>query len=146
MATPMCMSQDGNQAVFVGTMLETGDGFTLCDTCLVAWAAAMLQSMTGVDPTPFLAAISDDVPVMEDGDFQPAGEPPDESGAQADPPPPSEPATGTGIPQAAPKKPTGRRAQNRSGPTPNGSAAAGTGRDPLPDGAVIYPDDPAGAE
>lgn len=60
MAAPPCMSDDGNPAVFVGTMLQTGDAVALCDECLVPWAAALLNAMTGVDPTPFLIAISDD--------------------------------------------------------------------------------------
>lgn len=60
------MSNDGNTATFVGTMLESGDGFTLCDECLVAWSAALLQAMTGVDPAPFLAAVSDDEVTVEE--------------------------------------------------------------------------------
>lgn len=59
MAAPQCMSQDGNTAVFVGTMLQTGDAVALCDECLVPWSAALLQAMTGVDPTPFLQAVSE---------------------------------------------------------------------------------------
>jgi hypothetical protein len=65
MANPPCMSQDGNPAVFVGTMLATGDAVALCDECMVPWAAALLNAMTGVDPTPFLVAISDDVAVVD---------------------------------------------------------------------------------
>lgn len=72
MATPPCMSDDGNPAVFVGTMLATGDAVALCDECLVSWTAALLNVMTGVDPTPFLAAIgepdSERVALTEDGE------------------------------------------------------------------------------
>lgn len=59
------MSQDGNPAVFVGTMLTTGDAVALCDECMVPWAAALLNVMTGLDPTPFLVAVSDDVPLVD---------------------------------------------------------------------------------
>lgn len=59
MAAPPCMSDDGRPAVFVGTMLASGDAVALCDECLVPWTAAVLQAMTGVDPTPFLLAVSD---------------------------------------------------------------------------------------
>lgn len=59
MAGPACMSGDGNPAVLVATMLATGDAFALCDECLVGWAAALLHTMTGVDPTPFLEAVSE---------------------------------------------------------------------------------------
>lgn len=62
MANPPCMSNDGRPAVFVGTMLETGDAVALCDECLVAWTAALLNVMTGVDPTPFIQAVSEDEP------------------------------------------------------------------------------------
>lgn len=67
MATPMCMSGDGRPATFVGTMLTTGDGFTLCDECLVSWCAALLQATTGLDPAPFIAALSTDSAPAEPG-------------------------------------------------------------------------------
>lgn len=60
MANPPCMNEDGRPAVLVATLLETGDAVALCDECIVPWAAAMLNALTGLDPTPFLAAISDD--------------------------------------------------------------------------------------
>jgi hypothetical protein len=64
------MSDDGRPAVFVGTMLETGDAVALCDECLVPWTAAVLHALTGIDPTPFLEAVSEVEPavaVSEDG-------------------------------------------------------------------------------
>src|SRR5271170_7582483 len=86
MANPRCMSDDGNTAVFVGTMLETGDGVALCDNCLVAWAAALLNVMTGVDPMPFIAAISDDV---IDGELVDADDvPPSDMEIDTEPDPP----------------------------------------------------------
>lgn len=62
MANPPCMSEDGNQAVFLGTFLAEGQTVALCDECLVPWSAALLQAMTGVDPKPFLEAISEGAP------------------------------------------------------------------------------------
>jgi hypothetical protein len=59
------MSSDGRDAVFVGTILTTGDAVALCDECLVPWAAALLNAMTGVDPAPFIAAVSDQEPVVQ---------------------------------------------------------------------------------
>lgn len=61
MANPPCMSDDSNPAVFVGTFLGDGSSVALCDSCMVAWSAALLNAMTGIDPTPFIMAISDDV-------------------------------------------------------------------------------------
>lgn len=55
-----CQSVDGNNADFLFTITGTGDTFALCSECGVGWMAAMLQTMTGVDPAPFIAAISDD--------------------------------------------------------------------------------------
>jgi hypothetical protein len=107
MANPPCMSGDGNPAVMVATMLNNGDGFALCDECLVGWAAGLLQVMTGVDPAPFIAAVSDD----EVTDDQVAA---------------AEHAVDQGAPEAA-TLPTGRKA--RSGRTSNGSQKAGMDAD-----------------
>lgn len=101
MARPMCMSEDGNQAVFVGTMLETGDGFTLCDECLAMWAIAMTSTMTGVDPTPFIAALSEpetEAQETEPGAEQPAADPTSEGGSPESSDPPS--ADGAGGPES----------------------------------------------
>lgn len=73
MANPPCMSDDGNPAVFVGTMLQTGDAVALCDECMVPWCAAVLQTMTGIDATPFIAAISNGEPDDASADTVPAG-------------------------------------------------------------------------
>jgi hypothetical protein len=58
---PQCKSEDGEAAVFIGTFLATGDTVALCDNCMAAWAAALLNAMTGIDPTPFIMALADDV-------------------------------------------------------------------------------------
>jgi hypothetical protein len=87
MASPQCMREDGNPAVFVGTMLQTGDAVALCDECLVLWASALLNVMTGVDPAPFIAAISEDVPSTAEG--APSDEPPPAAPADEDQPHPT---------------------------------------------------------
>lgn len=84
MAGPACMSQDGNTAVFVGTMLETGDSVALCDECLVMWSAALLSTMTGIDPTPFIAAISEDEVDPASAPGAPTDEPPAPGPADTD--------------------------------------------------------------
>lgn len=84
MAGPACMSGDGNQAVFVGTLLQTGDAVALCDECLVPWAAAMLHAMTGVDPAPFIAAVSDDTQAAGAAEGAPTDEPPAPAPADTD--------------------------------------------------------------
>ena len=110
---PACMSDDGRQAVMVATMLQTGDAYALCDECIVPWAAGLLNAMTGVDPTPFLAAVSDDVsggPVSDDE--LPPGHMTDEDVHELPPPPPERggrtsaaspaPGTANGHPDGAP--------------------------------------------
>lgn len=84
MAAPQCMSEDGRQAVFVGTMLQTGDAVALCDECLVMWAAALLQAMTGVDPQPFIAAMSETDPAGDATAGAPTDEPPAPAPADTD--------------------------------------------------------------
>lgn len=124
MANPPCMNDDGNAAVFVGTFLAEGDSVALCDSCMVPFAAAMLHAMTGVDPTPFLEAVSDDevtveqVETAETADTSPAAaEAPDPTatsepsgrtsdaspaaGTDADPPVDPMPADGTATPSTA---------------------------------------------
>jgi len=142
MANPACMSQDGREAVFVGTMLQTGDAFTLCDECLVGWSAALLQSMTGVDPTPFLQAISAGTP--EGGDDNPGEDPEHEIGTsdgEPSAPPGSDPSAAAATPAAAaasdPPPPAPRR-----GRTSAASPAAGTETGP-PDGGTPAETDPS---
>lgn len=87
MANPPCMSDDGKPASFIGTFLATGDTVALCDDCMVPWTAAILNAMTGLDPTPFLVAVSDDLE-----EFVPAAiDATEDTGGSdtVDPPPPS---------------------------------------------------------
>lgn len=49
MAAPACMSNDGKQAVFVGTFLANGDTVTLCEDCLPAFTGSITADMFGVD-------------------------------------------------------------------------------------------------
>jgi len=130
MAGVACMSEDGNPAVFVGTMLENGESVRLCDVCLVAWAASVLNLMTGVDPEPFLRAISEDEPIPYEvaDDAAAAGtENPAAEAARK----PATPPEGSGAAQPSGSPPRSRkRAESASGRTPNGSAGAGTAGDP----------------
>lgn len=104
MANPACATGDGNAASFIGTYLESGDTVALCDECLVAWSAAMLNSMTGIDPTPFLQAISEGDPTT-----------PDESDAE-----------GAGEHSAAPAPSDPIETNGDGGRTPRASRARGT--------------------
>jgi len=59
---PECMAEDGQPAVFVGTFLHNGSSVAVCDEHMVYFCADTLHTMTGVDPAPFIAAISEDGP------------------------------------------------------------------------------------
>lgn len=72
MATPMCISEDGNKATFIGTFLETGDNVRLCDECMPNFCAAVFERMTGVDMTPALYLASVEGQENPDG---PSGQP-----------------------------------------------------------------------
>ena len=120
------MSEDGQPAVFVGTMLATGDAVALCDACLVAWAAAMLNAMTGVDPEPFLRAISEDEDVPAAAEGAPTDQPPPPQPADSDPEARSDPEA-SGATEPSGSAPKGRRrAHSTSGRTSNGLADPGT--------------------
>lgn len=102
MANPPCATGDGNAASFIGTYLETGDTVALCDECMVAWSAAMLNSMTGIDPTPFLQAISEGDPTPPEGsDDEGAGE-------HSATPAPSDPSPANGDGGRSPRASRGR--------------------------------------
>lgn len=81
---PECMAQDGLPAVFVGTFLQNGTSVAVCDEHMVYFCADTLAQMTGLDPSPFIAAISEEGPVE-------APEAPAEA-PEAPPEPPEEPA------------------------------------------------------
>lgn len=130
------MSGDGRPAVFVGTMLETGDAVALCDICLVGWAAAVLNTMTGVDPEPFLRAVSepDDVPTAAEG--APTDEPPAPAPADSDPEAASGPeASGATEPPESSAKGR-RRAESASGRTSRESPGPGTDAGPAANGTA----------
>lgn len=134
------MSGDERPAVFVGTMLETGDAVALCDICLVGWCSALLNVMTGVDPEPFLRAVSepDDVPTTAEG--APTSEPPAEQAADSD----QDAASGAASPpgdQSPEPPPQGRkRAGNRSGRTSTVFPDRGTAGGPAANGTVTRAD------
>ncbi len=58
MAAPLCMSNDGNPAVFIGTFMSSGDSVALCNDCMPSWAGAVLAGMLGIDPDLFSAAVA----------------------------------------------------------------------------------------
>ena len=78
---PACMSEDGNQAVFIGTNLMTGDAAALCQDCLPAFLVSLLAGMTETDPDRITTALygTDDVPAFG-------------AGVSGDEPPPPQPA------------------------------------------------------
>lgn len=61
MATPACMNDDGNLAIFIGTNLESGDTVTVCPDCLVAFCTAIVEGMTGMPVTQLLASFEEQV-------------------------------------------------------------------------------------
>ena len=83
------MNDDGRTAVFVGTFLADGDSVSLCDECMVPFAAALLHAMTGVDPTPFLQAVSDSEVTVEQVENAEAADSSPAAGDDTDPPPQS---------------------------------------------------------
>jgi hypothetical protein len=69
MASPQCNSDDGRQATFVGTFLQTGDAVALCDDCLAGFAASLTASMFGVpadELQALIAAHEDDDPAVQE--------------------------------------------------------------------------------
>jgi hypothetical protein len=85
------MGEDSKAAVFVGTFLGNGQSVAVCDEHLVMFCASTLNTMTGIDPMVFIAAISEVEPELE---VKIAGQPPDEpeepeEPAPADPTPPT---------------------------------------------------------
>lgn len=58
MATPQCMSNDGNPAIFIGTFLTEGDSVALCNDCMPAFCSAVVSRMLGIDPELFSVAVA----------------------------------------------------------------------------------------
>lgn len=48
MAAPQCMSNDGNQAAFIGTYFANGDTVTLCDDCYAGFIASQVCALFGL--------------------------------------------------------------------------------------------------
>ena len=68
------MNEDGNAAVFVGTLLDSGDSVTLCPPCLVGWAVGIVEGGTGLPVSDIIAEAQrqlDSVPGAAD-DVEPA--------------------------------------------------------------------------
>jgi hypothetical protein len=47
MANVSCQSEDGNNAIFIGTLLANGESVALCQDCFVEFLAATLEGLTG---------------------------------------------------------------------------------------------------
>ena len=88
---PKCMADDGNKAVFVGTFLTNGESVALCDEHMVYFCASTLQEMTGIDPVPFVAAISEEPlpPPIDLGEPPEPGPEIEDVEAHQDPTPPT---------------------------------------------------------
>jgi hypothetical protein len=82
MPMPQCQMDDGQPATFLGTVVSDGSTVCVCDEHLLMFCLATVQQMTGLDPAPFLAAISDDVAGAEHG--APTDEPPAPAPADSD--------------------------------------------------------------
>lgn len=121
---PNCMADDGLGAVFVGTFLSNGQSVAVCDEHLVYFCADTLHTMTGVDPMPFLAAISDDGPEAPPDDPE---EPPQRTGVSAEPEP------------ADPTKPTRSSGRLRAVSSAPPTAGAGEQDTTIADAAVATP-------
>ena len=112
------MADDGLPAVFVGTFLGNGESVAVCDEHLVMFCASTLETMTGLDPTPFIAAISEEEPPAE------APESPEE------PPDAGEEPAPVPVDPTPPTRPSGRmRAVSSIRPGDTGSEPAATTAD-----------------
>lgn len=113
MAMPACMSDDGNPAVFVGTMLQTGDAFTLCEDCFGAWVATIFAGLSGIELGVAVRMLTGEAEVLV-----PPGEDTPEEHEQV-------------------KKAAAKRSRRRPGPTPNGtSESTGQGDEDVGEGAT----------
>jgi hypothetical protein len=85
------MADDGEKAVFVGTFLTNGESVALCDEHLVYFCASTLETMTGVDPAPFIKAISEDTtpPLVDVSALDMDDDPVPPGGPLPDPTPPT---------------------------------------------------------
>lgn len=103
MAKPVCENHEDRESVFVGTFLADGKPVAVCDECLALFALSIASTLTGIDPTPFLEAISEDTPPpVEPGDQEPAAPDPTASNGTGRPhPAPGSTGPDTSDPEAA---------------------------------------------
>lgn len=129
MATPQCMSNDGKQAVFIGTFFENGDSVTVCEDCFQAFVTATTAQMSGI-PADVLQGVIEQLSTDEPADKTAAATemaaPMHDvtHGAPTDQPPTPAPAD--------PDHEAGQAQQSDPpmfGHTPNGSADLGMGED-----------------
>jgi hypothetical protein len=74
MANPPCMSNDGKQAVFIGTFLANGDSVALCEDHLPAFTASVTADMFGVDGQQLMEWLQANAGPDEAGDESTAAE------------------------------------------------------------------------
>lgn len=60
MAAILCDTGDEQPAVFMGTLLESGDTSKVCANCIVPYFVTMLGELTGADPDAILSVVSGD--------------------------------------------------------------------------------------
>lgn len=137
MAAPACNSDDGNQAIFVGTFLTDGSAVALCEDCLPQFCTAIVAQTQGIEIAELAAAITALIGAETGavpGEPQEVAYPPHQvsHGAPSDQPPAEQPADDdqeAGWDVTRPPKPTGL--------TSNGSAVPGTAN--APDGNASPP-------
>jgi hypothetical protein len=86
MAPPQCMRGDGNPVELMGTFLSTGESVAVCKDCLPAYAAALLQTLTGID-TSVVFTLQEEVAeqVAQAAEGAPTDEPPAPQPSDTDP-------------------------------------------------------------
>jgi hypothetical protein len=100
MPMPQCQMDDGQPATFLGTVVSDGSTVQVCDEHLLMFCLATVQQMTGLDPAPFIQAISDDVAGTAEG--APTDEPPSAGPSDVDDPHPTRTRKGGRGPKTSP--------------------------------------------
>lgn len=49
MANIPCMNEDGNQASFIISNIDTGDVISVCASCFPLWVLTVAEAMTGIN-------------------------------------------------------------------------------------------------
>lgn len=115
MAAPQCMSNDGKQAVFIGTFMQNGDSVALCEDCLPAFTASVTADMFGVEGPALLTWLQENQGEDAPGDESTAAElaappamlPDSPSAGQVPEPAPADTDAGAADPTSAPSTKSG---------------------------------------